>query len=193
MKSKSKYLMIALMTAGLAVGCSSTNNSKHADKLTSEVNHAKAEFLNRDPNLNNVISRSAGYVIFPSVAKGGLGVGAATGRGQLFEGGKVYPVGEASLNQATVGLQAGGQVYSELIAFEDQASLDSFKKGNFEFSAQATAVAITAGASANARYEKGVMVFTLAKGGLMYEASVGGQKFSFSPYMAPTGHSTGYY
>ena len=88
----------------------------------------------------------------------------------------------ASGRPRAIGFQAGGQAYSELVLFEDQASLDTFKKGNFEFSAQATAVAVTAGASANAKYEKGVMVLTIAKGGLMYEASVGGQKFSYAAY-----------
>ena len=87
----------------------------------------------------------------------------------------------------TIGFQAGGQVYSELIVFEDQSTLNNFKSGNFEFSAQATAVALKAGASANAKYDHGVMIFTIAKGGLMYEASVGGQKFHYTPYLTPTG------
>src|SRR5262249_36587384 len=86
------------------------------------------------------------------------------------------PVGQVKLAQVTIGFQAGGQAYSELILFEDKTSLDNFKKGNFELSAQASAVAITAGASANAKYEKGVMVLTMAKGGLMYEATVGRQQ-----------------
>ena len=129
-----------------------------------------------------MLDGASGYVIFPTVAKGAVGVGAATGTGQLFEAGNAQPVGEASMTQVTIGLQLGGQAYSELLIFQDQTTLDNFKKGNFEFSAQATAVAVTAGASANAKYEKGVMVLTIAKGGLMYEASVGGQKFSYTAY-----------
>jgi lipid-binding SYLF domain-containing protein len=193
MKSKSKYLMTALMIAGMAVGCSSTKEEKSAtsekaENLTSEAHAARAEFLRQDPSLTTRLADASGYAIFPTVGKGAVGVGGAAGKGQLFEPGKTSPLGETELMQVTVGFQAGGQAYSELIVFENQESLNSFKNGNFEFSAQATAVAVKTGASANARYEKGVMVFTIAKGGLMYEASVGGQKFSYVPYLTPTGY-----
>jgi lipid-binding SYLF domain-containing protein len=180
MKSKPSYFMTVLVVCGFAAGCSTP--SPKSEDMTADVKQAKAEFLKDDESLKTVLDKASGYVVFPSVAKGALGVGAATGQGQLFEKGKDQPVGGARLNQVTIGFQAGGQAYSELILFEDQATLDNFKKGNFEFSAQATAVALTAGASANAKYEKGVMVFTIAKGGLMYEASVGGQKFSYASY-----------
>jgi lipid-binding SYLF domain-containing protein len=153
-----------------------------ADPLDDKVKDAKAEFLKNDDSLKAVFEKASGYVIFPTVAKGALGVGAATGEGQVFDKGKDTAVGEARLTQVTIGFQAGGQAYSELIFFEDQASLDGFKKGNFEFSAQATAVAVKAGAGATAKYEKGVMILTMAKGGLMYEASIGGQKFKYKPY-----------
>ena len=191
MKSKSGYLMSALMIVGMAVGCSTTHEqsatNEKSQKLTSEVNEAKAEFARQDPNLDSVLARASGYAIFPSVGKGAVGVGGAMGKGQLFEGSGVYPLGETELKQVTIGFQAGGQVYSELIVFEDQSTLNNFKSGNFEFSAQATAVALKAGASANAKYDHGVMIFTIAKGGLMYEASVGGQKFHYTPYLTPTG------
>ena len=130
--------------------------------------------------MEKVLEDAAGYAIFPSVAKGGLGIGAAKGKGQVFEKGKL--TGEARLTQVSIGLQAGGQAYSEYILFEDQTSLDNFRKGNFEFSAQVSAVAATAGVSANAKYENGIMVLTIAKGGLMYEAAVGGQKFKYDDY-----------
>jgi lipid-binding SYLF domain-containing protein len=138
--------------------------------------------LTTDPGLKDTMEKAKGYVIFPSVAKGGFVVGGAFDSGQLFEGTNTVALGETKLRQASVGLQAGGQFYIELICFEDQSSLDNFKKGNFEFAAQVSAVAVTAGVSKNAKYEKGVMVLTLAKGGLMYEASVGGQKFKYEPY-----------
>jgi lipid-binding SYLF domain-containing protein len=150
------------------------------EELTSEVKEAKAVFLKADDSLKAIFDKSAGFVMFPSVAKGGLGVGAARGKGQVFEKDKV--LGEATMTQVSIGFQAGGQVYSELIFFEDKTSLDNFKKGNFEFSAQVSAVAAKAGVAKTAKYENGVMVFTLAKGGLMYEASVGGQKFKFEAY-----------
>jgi lipid-binding SYLF domain-containing protein len=153
-----------------------------AKSMETKVKEAKAEFLKQDDTLKGLFDKASGYVIFPSVAKGALGIGAARGKGQLFDKGKDKPAGQATLTQVTIGFQAGGQEYSELIFFEDQTSLDNFKKGNFEFSAQVSAVAVTAGVGKNAKYEKGVMVLTLAKGGLMYEASVGGQKFKYKAY-----------
>jgi len=97
----------------------------------------------------------------------------------VFEQGVV--IGSTSLTQLTFGFQWGGQAYSEVIFFQNKTALDDFKNGNYELGAQVSAVAITAGASSNADYDNGVAVFTLAKGGLMYEASVGGQKFKFKP------------
>jgi lipid-binding SYLF domain-containing protein len=180
MKRKYQYLLTALMIVGVAAGCSTS--SEQSDELTADVKAAKEEFLKSDTTLTKILDSASGYVVFPSVAKGAVGVGAATGKGQLFVSGHSHPQGEAALNQFTIGLQMGGQAYSELLVFQDSSTLENFQKGNFEFSAQATAVAVTAGASANAKYEKGVMVFTIAKGGLMYEASIGGQKFSYTAY-----------
>jgi len=141
-----------------------------------------------------------GYAVFPTIGKGGLVVGGARGKGQVYEKGK--HIGDATMTQITAGLQAGGEAFSEIIFFENKAALDQFTQGNFEFGAQAQAVAITAGASAGAStgggasasasatqhdaaaagaYYKGMAVFTVAKGGLMYEASIGGQKFNYKP------------
>lgn len=150
------------------------------EKLTAEVKDTIDQFKKADPGLETFFKESAGYVVFPKVAKGGLGIGAAKGKGQLFEKDKV--LGEASLTQVTIGLQLGGQVYSEAVFFENEKALQDFKDGNVEFSAQVSAVAAAEGASANAKYKLGVAVFTLARGGLMYEASLGGQKFKFKPY-----------
>jgi lipid-binding SYLF domain-containing protein len=144
---------------------------------------------------------SYGYAVFPSIGKAGFGIGGAHGTGHVFKQSKL--IGEATMNQLTVGFQLGGQVYSQIIFFETETNLNDFISGNFEFSAQATAVAITAGASAEANtgggtsagvsggkndastksmgYRKGMATFTIAKGGLMYEASLGGQKFSYKP------------
>jgi lipid-binding SYLF domain-containing protein len=177
MKIFSISLIIAMLAAGLV------GEALAADKkaeLTTAVVEAKFALFKKDEGLKAIFEKAKGYVIFPSVGKGGLGVGAAMGTGQLLEQDKV--MGEAKLTQVSIGLQAGGQAYIEVILFEDQTSLDNFKKGNFEFSAQVSAVAVTAGASKNAKYEKGIMVLTMAKGGLMYEASVGGQKFKYEAY-----------
>jgi len=138
-----------------------------------------------------------GYAVFPTIGKGGIGIGGAHGSGHVYEHGGY--IGNASMTQVTVGFQFGGQAYSMIIFFEDERALKEFTSGSFEFGAQATAVAITAGASAQAgttgasagagtsakhtktagAYEKGMAVFTAAKGGLMYEATIGGQKFSY--------------
>jgi len=139
-----------------------------------------AAFKEKDPGIGKFFDTAIGYAVFPTVGKGAIGVGGAHGTGELLVGGKA--IGKASLNQLTVGLQLGGEAYSEIIFFEQKSTLDGFKNGDFAFAAQATAVAITAGASANAAYRNGVAVFTMTKGGLMYEASIGGQKFSFKPY-----------
>lgn len=143
------------------------------------VTEALAEFTKADPGLQKEINKAAGYAIFPSVGKGAIGIGAAHGKGWVYQRGAL--VGETSLTQVTVGFQLGGQAYRELILFKDQTALDDFKRGNFEFDAQVSAVAVTAGVSADLKYNGGVAIITMAKGGLMYEASVGGQKFSYEP------------
>ena len=128
--------------------------------------------------MKGLFDKASGYVIFPNVGKGGFGIGGAAGNGALYEHGKV--IGMAKLSQLSIGFQAGGQAYREVIFFESKKELERFKDSRFEFAAQASAVAVTSGASANVKYTDGVMVFTMQKGGLMYEASVGGQKFSFN-------------
>ena len=150
----------------------SKNNKIIADSKT-----AKAEFLSADALMKGIFDTAYGYVIFPNVGKGGIGVGGAAGNGVVYEQGTI--VGMAKMSQVSVGFQAGGQAYREIIFFESKKELDRFKKSQLEFSAEVSAVAVTAGASAKAKYTKGVMVFTMEKGGLMYEASVGGQKFKF--------------
>jgi lipid-binding SYLF domain-containing protein len=119
-------------------------------------------------------------VIFPNVGKGGLWVGGAAGNGVAYEGGA--KIGMAKLSQVSIGLQGGGQAYREVVFFKTKKAMDRFKNNKIEFSAQVSAVAVTLGASADAQYVDGVMVFTMQKGGLMYEASVGGQKFKFNPF-----------
>ena len=141
--------------------------------------------------------KSYGYVVFPTIGKGGLGVGAAHGTGRAYAQGKY--VGDVTMNQVSVGLQAGGQAFSQIVFIEDQRAFDEFSSGNFEFDATVQAVAITASATASAgsagtaagasagkkdaktvgNYHKGLAVFTVAKGGLMYQAAVGGQKFKY--------------
>jgi lipid-binding SYLF domain-containing protein len=146
-----------------------------------------------------LLKTAYGYAVFPTIGKGAVAVGGAYGKGRVYQKGKY--IGDTSMTQVTVGLQLGGEAYSEMILFEDERALKEFTKGNFEFGADVQAIAITASAGAQASttgtsagasagkkdattvggYHKGVAIFTVAKGGLMYEASVGGQKFSFTP------------
>lgn len=141
------------------------------------------------------------YVVFPTIGKAGIGIGGAHGSGRVYVGGEY--VGDTMMTQLTVGFQLGVQAYSQMIFLQDQRSFESFSSGNFEFSAQGSAVALTAGVSAEANtgggasagasggrndatvthkgYRKGMAVFTIARGGLMAEASLGGQKFSYTP------------
>ncbi|MBA6411870.1 hypothetical protein H2508_01945 [Parahaliea sp. F7430] len=145
-------------------------------------------------------NKAYGYALFPTIGKGGIGLGGAHGKGKVFVAGQA--VGNTTMTQLTLGFQLGGQAFSQIIFFEDRRAFEHFTSGNFEFSAQATAVAITAGASAevntgggasagisggrndaattHAGYRKGMAVFTIAKGGLMYEAALGGQKFTYT-------------
>lgn len=132
-----------------------------------------------DSKLNDWFGDCYGYAIFPTVGKAGFGFGGAFGKGEVYEKGKF--IGEARVTQASFGFQLGGQAYIEIIFFKEKKNLSNFKESRFALSAQASAVAAAEGAAAHAKYEHGVAVFTVAKGGLMYEASVGGQKFKFIP------------
>ncbi len=144
-------------------------------ELHAKANEAKAELLENDPDMQRFFDSAIAWVIIPTVGKGGVGIGGARGTGLLYE--KDAITAEVTLTQLTIGFQWGGQAYSEFIFFKDDVALADFKRGNYELGAQASAVAVTAGASADANYSEGVAIFTQAKGGLMYEASVGGQKF----------------
>lgn len=147
------------------------------EKIMDDSEDAKAAFLKDDPGLADFFADSYGYIILPNVGKGAWGVGAAAGNGVAFENGK--HIGFARMTQLTIGFQAGGQAYSEVVFFETKEAFDRFKEGKIEMSAQVSAVAAASGASVNAKYNEGVLVFTRTKKGLMYEASVGGQQFKF--------------
>ncbi|WP_051268226.1 YSC84-related protein [Terrimonas ferruginea] len=151
--------------------------SAQSSRIVQDSKTAKAEFIKADANMAKLFTSSYGYAIFPNVGKGGVVVGGAAGAGAVYEQGKL--VGGAELKQVSVGAQIGGQAYREVVFFENKAALDRFKANKVEFSAQLGAIAATEGASANAQYTDGLMVFTQTKGGLMAEATVAGQKFSY--------------
>lgn len=166
---KARLTLITLFLIAFSFGA-------YAQKDVSEKSaEAIQEFKETNDRISKYFNTAYGYAVFPSIGKGGLGVGGATGNGTLYRGGSI--VGDCKMTQVTVGFQAGGQAYSEVIFFEDKDAFDRFTGDKFEFAAQATAVAVTAGASFDVDYRDGILVFTHAKGGLMYEASVGGQKF----------------
>ena len=156
------------------------------------------DIYKKSPQVQPFFKSAYGYAVFPTVGKGGIGIGGAYGKGQVYRGGKV--TGTAKLFKATIGFQLGGQAFKEIIFFQDRRAYDDFTSGEFEFDAAASAVAITAGAQAKAgtegatagasagpgtgtqaktSYRKGMAVFVHTTGGLMYEAAIGGQKFSF--------------
>lgn len=166
------------VAAGL-VACLAMPTGARAEATVKEAKHAVTSLRKADPGLQKFFDKAIGYAVFPDVGKGGLVVGAAAGTGIVFEKGK--PVGKATLSQVSVGAQAGGQAYTEIIFFETEEVLAEFKKGEWTLAAQVGAVALKKGASANAPYRDGVAVFTLTKGGAMAEASVGGQKFGYEP------------
>jgi lipid-binding SYLF domain-containing protein len=148
------------------------------DNKAKEVAAAIASFKS-DADVAKWFDTAYGYAVFPSIAKGGLVIGGAAGDGQVFEKGAY--IGDAHVTQATIGAQIGGQSFAEVIFFETRAALDRFKENKFEMTAGVSAVAATEGKSKDAKYTNGVAVFTHAKKGLMAEASVGGQKFKFTP------------
>jgi len=150
-----------------------------AGELGVEAEKAIKVLQSADSGLTNCFNRAAGYAVFPNVGKGGLIFGAEHGNGLVYEKGK--PVGEATLTEINIGAQVGGQSFYEVIFFETSDALADFKQGNFEMSAEVSAVVAAEGASQNAKYRNGVMVFTLPRSGLMVQAAIGGQKFKYKP------------
>jgi lipid-binding SYLF domain-containing protein len=148
-------------------------------ELEKDSKEALSQMIKDAPKLQTFKDQAYGYAVYPKITKAGLVIGGAGGEGVVYKGGAV--TGSSKLGQGTFGLQAGGQQYSEVIFFENKEAYDKFTGGKFKFSGQASATAISSGASVDVAYQDGVAVFTRVKGGLMLEASVGGQHFSFTP------------
>jgi len=179
MKSlKSFPLTISFLMLALFMSISTlAQKDEDDDKVIADAVVAKQDFIRSDALMQTLFDNSYGYVIFPNVGKGAIGIGGAAGNGAVYQKGAL--IGMASMKQVSVGFQWGGQAYREVIFFETEADLNRFRENKIEFSGQASAVAVTKGAAANIKYKNGVMIFSQTKGGLMYEASVGGQKFKF--------------
>lgn len=172
---KNIIVIIALMIG--FVGLAQSDKDK---ELMQDVEKAKQELLNTNPEIKSYFDNSAGYVIFPNVGKGGLLVSGAAGNGILFENGQA--VGVANLKKLGVGLTAGGQALIEAIFFESPEHVEEFKHNDFEFKASLSAVILKSGKSYNLNYDNGVKVFTLPKAGVMADASVGGQRFDYHDF-----------
>lgn len=178
---KSTMLSVAVLFVGVVVcGCHSAPSSpEEREALRQESQAAIKTMLAEDPGLDRLLKSAWGYAIFPSVGKGGLIVGGAHGHGEVYEQGRL--IGHSTVTKADIGLQAGGQTYIELIVFQNRQALDRFTARKYQLAANASAVALKAGASQAADFREGMIIFTMPRGGLMVEASVGGQEFSFTP------------
>jgi len=169
-------LFLALLAA-----CAAPTPESDTEKqeLSTAVQNTIKRMLATDPGFQKWFDEAAGYVVFPAVGKGGAGIGAAFGRGELHEKGAM--VGYVTMKQGSIGFQLGGQKFSEVVFFENEDAVSAFKSGNFEFGAQVSAVAAASGAAMSSKYSGGMAVFILAGKGLMAEAAAGGQKFNFEP------------
>lgn len=177
---KATFVLIGILSLLTLSACATAPATVEGKQdIESDAANAIGKAKRSDPSLGALMDRSAGYAVFPSIGKGAVGIGGAYGKGVLYERGRA--VGYCDLSQATIGAQLGGQSYTEIICFEAQQYVDNFKQGNFRFDAQATAVALKSGAGANAKFTNGVAVFTMDEAGLMFEAAIGGQKFSYQP------------
>lgn len=166
-----------LIVAGL-IGCSTAPKTEAKKESLQDAAQATIKQFNAaDAGMEAFLNKSYGKVVFPSAGKGGLIVGGAYGKGIVYQGDEM--IGYADMKQATIGLQAGGQSFAQIIAFENQAALNRFKNNELAFSANVSAVIIKSGAAASAKYSDGVAVFVKPEGGAMAEASIGGQQFTY--------------
>ncbi len=190
MSKSGMVVALAGLVAGLSLaGCSSYSKQEQAEMKAEERVQTFAQvhrealdtvemFKEKDPTASRFFNSAAGWAVFPKVTKGAVGIGAAHGNGVLFDRNGQW-IGNTELTQGSIGAQVGGQTFREIIFFEDNGAMRRFQEGNLEFSANASAVAIESGAAAAADYEDGVAVFTMTRAGLMLEASIGGQSFTY--------------
>ena len=175
-----KHTTFLLTLVGLILfGNLAAQKASHDQMIITDSENARVEFIKKDKWMESLFTNSYGYVIFPNVGKGGLGIGGASGNGAVYEKGNL--VGMASLKQVTVGLQAGGQAFREVIFFENSAAMEKFRNSQLKLSSEVSAIALDKGTAANVKFTDGMVVFVQPKAGLMYELSVGGQAFTFRP------------
>jgi lipid-binding SYLF domain-containing protein len=180
MKLFNHALILVSMISFFVAGCATAPDTQvERQNLVDQATSALRQMKNSDPTLTQFLAQSFGYAVFPNVGKGAFIAGGAYGRGIVYEKGNF--VGYSDVAQATIGLQAGGQSFDEIIVFENRGVMDRFISGKVNFSASASAVILKSGAGGAARYTDGVAVFVQPTGGLMVEAAVGGQQFTFMP------------
>lgn len=176
-------LILAPATFGVLAlpGCATAPPTQQAKVTLSDQSHAAfAEMTQIDPSLQDFINKKGyAYAVFPSIGKAAAGLGGAYGRGEVYEQGKF--IGYADLTQGSVGVELGGETYTEVVVFENKTALDMLENNKMAFEARASAVAVKAGAGAGATFAHGVAVFTHPNGGLMFDISIGGQQFTFKP------------
>ncbi|MGH7133628.1 MAG: YSC84-related protein [Phycisphaerales bacterium] len=178
--ARNSFLAVGLVSTMVLASCATAPETEVGKSdLERDAAAALAKAEGTDATLDLFLRNAAGYAVFPKIGKGAVGIGGAYGKGVLYERGMV--TGFCDLSQASIGLALGGQGYSEIITFQNQEAINSFKSGKLAFDAQATAVAVKSGAGANAKFHNGVYVFTFDESGLMGEASLGGQRFSYLP------------
>jgi len=172
-------LAMAVGGAGFMMGGCETAPRTEGDRLSlsADVDATLVRFEQADPSLRPLLNAAVGYAVFPDVGKAGFIVGGGYGKGEFFEGG--VRTGYCDISQGSIGFQVGAQSYAEVVLFLKKSEVAAFKSGNYEFAANWSAVALAAGAASKADYAKGVIVLVEPRGGLMAEASVGGQKFSY--------------
>jgi len=175
MKTRHAVAIIAALTFVGAIAAVAAD----ADRLDNDVHDTIAMYRAHNQSTQSLFDTAEGYAVFPSVGQGAIGIGGAEGRGQVFERGAL--IGTVKLTQASLGAQLGAQSYSEVIFFESPKALDDFKDGKTAMSAGLSATAASEGGGGEAKYEHGVLVHTMARSGLMFEASIGGQHFKFTP------------
>jgi len=180
MRRSTRVAAALVLTIAMMGGCATAPTSQEGkDELIRRAAAVLREWNRDTPGVEGFARQSYGYALFPEVAKGGLGVGAAYGRGVVYEQGG--HVGYAELTQASLGLQVGGFAYQLLVVFDDRAALERFKQGRLDFSADASGVVLKTGYVAHVRFIEGLSVFARPVGGAMWEAALGGQRFTFAP------------
>ncbi len=172
--------LLAGVPAVAIVGCSNAPQTMAGQQeLDNSAQRALGEALRRDPSLRQKLDNAAGYAVFPTVGEGGFIIGGGYGKGVLYE--QHQPVGYCDITNLSAGAKIGGQSYSQIIIFETQKPLADFKNGRFSFAADASAVALREGAAASTQFKENVAVFVYDQGGLMADASIGGETFRFTP------------